>query len=983
MFGFRDESATEGSHAVPGSMHRDAAHSHQRRSAHLAIMGRLLLLLLPVLPVTAADHLNGFDAAEPSWQVVIANAADARVRVQRRNRFIRHSGQASENIEIDAFRDNPTIRLEHALPPSAPIEDLELSLQMRSSHTGAVVSLRLVFPKQVDPRSNQTLTALLRGEAYLDPGDWQTLRVDVSNEALRNRITRLRAELQGKSLDLENAFFDRVVVETRLRKGTTEFFFDDLRWTGYASPQRDIVPVNAEVRPQRRRVEMRHDRILIDGRPSIPIFAPHHGEPASRLREIGINVVWVDNYQDRDHILDLQQHGLWAMATPPRGIASAPDASGKVVIKLDGFERENPNPGILFWYLGTRIPGDAREIVDSQVRLVRSEDKLQRPIFADIGGGGLERSYSRVLDGVGLTLHPLQTAYSTLDYRRFLSLKIRQLLPGTFVTTWIQTEIEPEDGVLKSPLPVVEPEQIRLLTWTALSAGVRGIGYWKSTSFDSTFPGARERELIIAIISQEIELLEPWLATRSVIEHRTVPISGISTAGKGRRFDPDRNNVSGVGAIEQRQRAAELRAQREKQASGKPRQESIELSLIHGPNGQLLMPIWHDPDTQFVPGQMASRNLEMVIPGIEDTATIWELSTTGVRTVPSTSSPSGKHIRLDRFDQVAALVVSTDPNWGNILRSRINTIKVRSAALWLELAKARLERVRKVDHELQLLGAGQPDGPQLLDQAAMYIKAAERDYQRNVTMRPDSGQPTRSGFPQSHLDVASIRWNAEAALQTLRILQRAHWDEAIAGRGSPLSSPYTACFQTLPEHWRLVRRIGASPVAGIENRLPSGSFERTDSRQMLDEGWRNIQPELEGIRAAVEITTLQGSKNSILRMLSLKTTEGEPPITLPATPLALETPPVSVEPGQIVHISGRIRIPYPVSSTLEGVTLGENLTGTRLRWTEADQWESFEMIREVNSAADLKLRLTLHGLGEVWFDDLKIVVSDLAPPRRS
>jgi len=939
----------------------------------------LLLVLLLAHSTRAADYVNGFDTAEPSWQVAIANAADARVRMHRRHRFIRHSGQASENIEIDAFRDNPTIRLEHALPPAAPIEDLELSMQMRSSQTGAVISLRLVFPEQIDPRTNEVLTALLRGETYLDSGDWQKLRVDVSNEVLRSRITRLRAELQGQSLDLDNAYFDRVVIETRLRKGATEFFFDDLHWTGYASPQREITPVNAEVRPQRRRVEMRHDRIVIDGRPSIPIFAPHHGEPANRLREIGINVVWVDDYQDRDHILELQQHGLWAMATPPRGSASAPDSSGKVVIKLDGFQQENPNPGILFWYLGTRIPGEAREIVDSQVRLVRSEDTLQRPIFADIGKGGLERSYSRVLDGVGLTLHPLQTAYSTLDYRRFLSLKIRQLLPGTFVTTWIQTEIEPENGVLQSPLPVVEPEQIRLLTWTALSAGVRGIGYWKSTSFDSTFPGARERELIIAIISQEIELLEPWLATRSVIEHRTVPIASTGSTDRTRRFKPDENDVSGVGAIEQRQRAAQLRADRQKQANTPARRGSIELALIHGPNGQLLIPIWHDPETQFVPGQMATRNLDMVIPGIEDTATVWELSTTGVRTVPCTSSPSGKHIRLDRFDQVAALVVSTDPNWGNILRSRINTIKVRSAALWLELARARLERVRDVDRELQLLGVGQPDGPQLLDQAAMYIKAAERDYHRNVTMRPDSGQPTREGYPQSSLDVASIRWNAEAALQALRILQRAHWNKAIEGRGSPLSSPYTACFQTLPEHWRLVRRIGSSPVTGIENRLPSGDFEQTDSRQMVDEGWRNIQHELEGIRAAVEITTLQGSQNSILRMVSLKTTEGEPPITLPAPPLALETPPVNVVPGQIVHISGRIRIPYPVRSTLEGVTLSENLTGTRLRWTDADSWQPFEMIREVTSDTDLKLRLTLHGLGEVWFDDLKIVVSDLAP----
>lgn len=956
MLGFRDESDTAA-----------------MRMRVCCTRNALTLLLCLALPASAADFIDGFDTAQPSWQVIIPNSTDASLRVQRRNRFIRRSGQASENIEIDAFRDNPIVRLEHALPKSAPIEDLDLKLQIRSSQAGAVVSLRIVFPKQTDPRNNRVLTALLRGESYLDPGDWQTLRVDVTESKFRARLARLRAELKGTPLNLENAYFDRVIIEPRLRRGTTEFFFDDLRWTGYASPQRVIEQVGAESRAPKRRVQMAHDRLLIEGRPSILTFAPYHGEPIDRLRDIGLNVLWVDSYENSQLISELRQNGLWAMATPPREDGDAA-AAGRLRLQLD--KMNSNDPGVLFWYVGTRVPGSADEIVRNHTALIRSADKLQRPIFADIASN--RRSYSRMLDGVGLSRHPLHTEFTTLDYRHFLSQKIRQLLPGTFVTTWIQTEIEPEDGVLRSPLPVIEPEQIRLLTWTALAAGVRGIGYWKSTGFDSTFPGARERELIIAITNQEIELLEPWLATQSVIEYRTVPVSGVETSRRRRETDED-EPVFGLGAIEQRRLAKERAAEIRRKKTTKRSSGSIELAVIHGPNGQLLMPIWHDPETQFVPGQMATRQLEMIIPGIEDTATVWELSTTGVRTVRCTPTPSGKRIELDRFDQVAALVVSTDPNWGNILRSRINMIKVRSAALWLELAKARLERVRQVDRELQLLGVGQPDGLELLERATQFVEIAERDYLRNVSSRPDSGQPLSRGYPQSGLDVASIRWNAEAALQSLRILQRTHWREAVEGRGSPLASPYTACFQTLPEHWRLVRRIGASPITAIDNRLPSGDFEGiVDAQQLVDADWHNIQPELNGVRAAIEVTSLPGRTNSFLRMLSLPTSSDRAPIVLPATPLALQTPAVRVEPGQIVHISGRIRVPYPISSSLEGVTLEESLTGSRLRWTKTDDWQSFELIREVKRDSDLRLRLTMHGLGEVWFDDLQIVVSQLA-----
>ena len=166
-------------------------------------------------------------------------------------------------------------------------------------------------------------------------------------------------------------------------------------------------------------------------------------------------------------------------------------------------------------------------------------------------------------------------------------------------------------------------------------------------------------------------------------------------------------------------------------------------------------------------------------------------------------------------------------------------------------------------------------------------------------------------------------------------------------------------------------------MAAVDNRLPTGNFEGIDSRQLVADDWRNIQPELDGVRAAVEITRLPGSDNSFLRMLSLPTSSDPPPVALPATPLALQTPTVRVEAGQIVHISGRIRVPFPVQSSLEGVTLSENLTDSRLRWTHTAGWQSFEIIREAKSDAELRLQLNLHGLGEVWFDDLQIVVSPL------
>jgi hypothetical protein len=66
-------------------------------------------------------------------------------------------------------------------------------------------------------------------------------------------------------------------------------------------------------------------------------------------------------------------------------------------------------------------------------------------------------------------------------------------------------------------------------------------------------------------------------------------------------------------------------------------------------------------------------------------------------------------------------------------------------------------------------------------------------------------------------DFDAARQMAADAMQLQRILQRAHWNDAVRKLSSPVSSPYAISFQTLPEHWRLinsVKRVAAAVGAG-------------------------------------------------------------------------------------------------------------------------------------------------------------------------
>jgi hypothetical protein len=970
-FRFREESGLR-----PDEQTAPAAYSTQPTPSRLLRIVILSFALLAALSNTHApvadDFVEGFDSEKPSWTTTIPRGSGVRVRQHRRNLYIRKAGQAAEHLQISSLSNGPVIRLEHELPRSVPIADLALTVEYRSNRPGAILATRMVFPHQKNPATGQVLTAWLRGDLYTKTSEWQTLKATAQEDEIRQRITRLRAEFSSVSLKLYDAYIDRAILLVGLQTGTTELFIDDLRWTGYASPQKAIVLVSAEQPAEQRRsdVQMRLDRLIVNGRPSVLIFAPHHDETPARLRELGFNAAWIKDYTDLPGIAKLGEAGIWSLATPPRGRVAGAAQNGNAVTSLDDFGPKYD--GILGWYLGTRIPPGVRDELTTQVRLIRAADRLtQRPILGDIGG--LERSYSRLLDGIGLTRHPLQTAFSLHDYRQFLTQKRRLLRPGTFVTTWVQTEPEPNGNALPNPLPVIEPELIRQLAWTGLSAGARGIGYWKRTSFDDKFIGAKERELAIAITNQEISLLEPWLASWTVLEHQRVAIPVAASKTK-RKLD----DFAGLSDARMRRELAKQQRLKSQTDASPLADDSnvIEMAIMTSPNGQLLIPLWYQKDAQFVPGQMAAQSIDIVIPGVPDTATIWKVSTTGVNTVRRQSGSTGAKVTLENFDQMAALVVSTDPNWGNILRNRINQISNQNARLWYELAKEKLRRVQRVDAELQHMGHGIPDSPQLIARANSHLALAS---QRMRDGSNSSRGVTQASFSTSYAATTStpefVRLQCQGAMQSLRILQRTHWDAAVAERSSAVASPYTVSFQTLPEHWRFVRRVGSAHFAGYENRLPSGNFENTTTAQMIEDGWDNEQDDMDGVRAAAELASLGTRSGFALRLLAVPNTNAQVPVALEGLPIALTTPPLPVKAGQIVHISGRLRIQARPAASIEGVTISETLTGSKARWKKTRGWETFELIREVTTDSDLRLRLTLHGLGEVLFDDLKIVAS--------
>ena len=198
--------------------------------------------------------------------------------------------------------------------------------------------------------------------------------------------------------------------------------------------------------------------------------------------------------------------------------------------------------------------------------------------------------------------------------------------------------------------------------------------------------------------------------------------------------------------------------------------------------------------------------------------------------------------------------------------------------------------MKQVDLDLQQQGVGQVDASQLLRQARGLLKRAEFYYSRN--------------------DFNSARLLAADTMQSLRILQRACWNDAVRSLSSPVSSPHTISFQTLPDHWRMVSRLGRSEMKNENNLLRSGDFEDIDT--MTVEKWRHAQNPTDGIQATAELYPQAQKGKYSLRLIAVPKT-GEPiRKVLEQTPVLVSTPPMKVRSGQIVHISvlGKSCQPY-------------------------------------------------------------------------
>lgn len=902
-------------------------------------------------------HKNGFETRDLTW---IRGAADAPFKeaIHEITDQNSHSGKFSEHIQLTADKGN---YIHYVYPISkAPIGDeLGASLWLKANRPGVQIMGRVVLPRERDPNNlDERLTTLLRGDQYMLASRWQRLELRRPVKLAKEQQQLMRAELK-RDVDFTDAYLDRIILNVYGGPGLTELWIDDLEvspveegklFQPTSRPQdkqpaasgsiTDMPPMNRA--PRAAIVELNQDQLLVSGKRFFFLGIRHSDTPLKALRDAGFNTVWFDYTTPPQRLEEAVNLGFWIVPALPVTMNDARLASpGAITQEAMRFPVLD---AVLFWDLGGGLVDEQKSAIANAVRALRAADP-QKPLSADVWDGF--RPYSRSLDLIGVHRWPLMTSLELTQYRDWLNQRRLLARPGTFLWTWVQTHLpdwyttlvydrSATAGGFNEPIGP-QPEQIRLLSYLALSSGCRGLGFWSDRFLADTHQG-RDRLLTLALLNQEIQLLEPLLLTAE-------PPIWINTD-----------------------------------------QKDIKAAVMRSDRGVLVLPMWLGIGAQFVPGQAAAKGLKIVVPEVPTGTQAWEITPASVRSLPTERVVGGTQVTLPEFGLTTAIIFTSDNSQrGLLVRLQDQSRRMRKlAAQWAhDLAQVEIEKVVRVEQQLEQMGHTLPDGQALVDSARARLKSCEEQWENG--------------------DYSQAYAEAERSMRPLRILMRAQWEQAIHGLDvmhpapaqeaggpqkqrtvstAPVASPYAVSFFTLPRHWQFLQQI--QQMALGSNILPDGSFELGSMSS-----WTPQQATLDNmdlIAQRVAESPKDGAQSLVLEIKPkvLPTPDGKipaPPAALERTYLAMNSPPVRLPPGTLVRISGWARIPTAITASADGALFYDSIGGEPLaiRLHNAMTWRQFVLYRQVPASGIVSVTLALTGIGKVFFDDVRIEAYEAGP----
>jgi len=642
---------------------------------------------------------EGFEGPETSWHEA-GGDAQFQVVLHRRVRGEAFTGEGCEHVAVSGT-GGTYVYLSHDVGRPRVIDELLPTVRIKSDRAGMQILARIVLPRTEDPRTGRPIATFVRGSSYTAVGRWQQLRIDDVPTRLARQTRILRAEL-GPHVDPREAYVDSVLLNVYGGPGVTNVWIDDLDVGGHVeapsgmakgssgdprpvSPGPDSLPDRGQSTSGRtvdvgssrpRRIVLQGSVLLVDGRPMFPRIIRYQGEPLGLLARLGFNAVWLSEPPSTEVLDEVARLDLWVVCPPPHAPqATETDSPPAPPIPIGPrYER------VLAWDLGRGLTAAELDATRRLARHVQTADRQEaRPLIC--GPDSELRKYSQCADVLLIGRSPLASSLELTEYGTWLRERPRLARLGTPVWTTVQTQPAPSVRRQWSALGLAEalpaaasPEQIRLLTYTAVTAGVRGLLFESDSPLDAPDADTRTRALALELLNLELALIEPWLQ-----------------AGR---------YVTTVQASE----------------------PEVIVPVLWTDRARLAVPIWSGPGAQFVPGQSAGNGVSFVVRGAPESSNAYLLTPGVVEPIRHKRVTTGTRVTLDEFGPASLVVLTGEPLVLGSLRQRADAVARRAAQLQRQLAAGKCQAVEQVLGQLSSRTVAHP-------QSASWLRSARQGIQ--------------------------------------------------------------------------------------------------------------------------------------------------------------------------------------------------------------------------------------------------------------
>lgn len=883
--------------------------------------------ILAALALSLCPAAFGGEVSPPSgW--VVAEPLPAGVGLKSRLQT------GDSDIEFMRFRcasgsDFQKVWLVHEHKPALAMDEFRVTVSLNSAHKGIRPALRLVLPRYIDPRTRLPLVTWIFGDASTGAEQWQKLSIAGNKTAVQSRVRELRGELSQSKIDATGAYFDACALVLELHRGTTYLDVGACDFGPVVTPETivDKRRAVAEVSRVRGRLQVDRDRLVLNNKAVFLRIFPDHNESAEFLKKLGGNAVWVSDRAAKERLESLSDDGVLLLATPPHPEFDPADFS-QPLQGLPPLDELLPLPDI--WMLGTHIGVEDFPHLLAWAKEVRSADKnRRRPLMADVISD--EGVASRQVGLVGISQH------STGWLRNFGAARnrsfVRQNVTAQLSLPWEWVQTEASAGYADwrtrsgSKAAFVEPEQVMMQLCASLSAGTRAIGFWKTEALDSDSPEKREMATAIELANLYLDILQPLLLEGRVTGH--IPVS-VTSASKPKLTSPfDTSAADGYSGIPSGPDAA----------------------VVNTPGTSLVLAGFWDSASHFVPQRMFAPTAQMTVSATE-TASAWQIFATGLRGLRRDPAAGGLQLNIRDFDLQAAVLVSSDGEKKRQLESRIQQRAERAGQLFVTLAQLKLARVKQTCATIDA-------------ETSSPVLTALRSFQNAQQLIDNAANAlSRRDFP-------SAERFARASMREVRGVQDEYWQRAIQILPTPMASPHTVSFSTLPDHWKMMNTIrGVSPS---QNLIPSGDFSNL---RLLSEGaWQKISPQDEQYFASADIVTEHAGSNQILQLRAWRRNDDFVPKSGKPS-LMVRSPELPASAGDVFEVTMKVKSGQRIRSENESPLLVfDDDLGPEfaVRPTLEPSWRTIRMLRQASMDGPFRIWIALDGVAEVLVDEISVV----------